>query len=268
MTHDGGIYLDIPPDAPCSGPIPLKVTMKADMDTYMANQGILDKALNLVLIRRDAPGVRLVATTDPHVHMLPDQPVMLTPGTDLTKAGTISGKREYDVLGFGAMHDGAADYYVVAAFARWVTEPVPLAITHKEYSLQMSEVSFASAFPLVFDKNTLVPPPSPGLLARLFRGKDILIQCALRIAIREPKFPQEPVPPPFVTLVAVRLSSTGGVFARSFLLDADSDGRYYVALFSIAFREIVKNPEKGRYRILVFSGDTMALPLELEFVPE
>ena len=56
-----GVYLKVPQRAPAAGPIPLHVAMVADMPTYYANNGILDNALEVVLVRRDAPGVRLLA---------------------------------------------------------------------------------------------------------------------------------------------------------------------------------------------------------------
>ena len=70
-----GVYLKVPQRAPAAGPIPLHVAMVADMPTYYANNGILDNALEVVLVRRDAAGVRLLAKVDPHAIMLEDTPL-------------------------------------------------------------------------------------------------------------------------------------------------------------------------------------------------
>src|SRR5690242_9208371 len=135
MLPPPGVSLRVPASADSSAPIPLDVTMVANMPVYYANDGILDKSLNVVLVRRDAPGVCFLAKIDPQALMLPD-PVLRPPRVDPAKdPSVVREKRTLDPLQYGVTHEGAADYHVFATFAHWLTEPEPLTIQHPRNSL-------------------------------------------------------------------------------------------------------------------------------------
>src|SRR5664279_4523950 len=55
------ITLRCPAEASSRGPIPLDVTMVADARTYWDNQGLIDEALQVILVRRDSPGLMAIA---------------------------------------------------------------------------------------------------------------------------------------------------------------------------------------------------------------
>src|SRR4026207_806078 len=124
-----GVYLKVPQRAPASGPIPVRVAMVADMPTYYANNGILDNALEGVLVRRDAPGVRFMMKIDPHAIMLADTPLP-APADSRHLQGAVTEERTLDLLGYGAAHPGAAAYHLFAAFSQWVSDSQPLVVEH------------------------------------------------------------------------------------------------------------------------------------------
>ncbi len=238
------------------------VTMVADMETYYANNGILDQALNIVCVRRDYPGVSYVAKIDPHAHML-DEPPLPAPETDQEMTGYVSEEREFDMLGFGAKHEGAAEYYILAAFAKWISDPVALTIENQKHSLPAVKTSMAPPPAKDVAARLPEPPPHRNVLARIVGEKEPSIDGSLRVAKRQPRFPMDPPPPAFVTIVAVRLVPTGGVFAHSLELKPVTKGNELVAQFSIPLKTIVPKLEPGPYRILVFSADEKAAPMDI-----
>ncbi len=261
-----GVKINVPSRAPSSGPISLIATMVADMKTYSANNGLLDKALDVVLVRRDAPGLRVIAKIDPKVWMRPETLLPpSTPGINLNNAGFIKEERQLDVLGFGATHEGAADYFVLSSFAGWVTQPVPLLVEDKSHSLAAGHTLIAPLLTSDVKKIIPQPPASRGVLFQIKEGPVTRIEGGLRVAVQSSKFPGEKPSAPFVTIVAVRLAPKGGISTGSFLVDADTEGGEYIAQFSIPVTLLTAQPNPGKYLVFVFSSDECAKPLNALF---
>ncbi len=268
MSNTPGINIEVPEKAPSFGPIPLLATMVADIQTYNANNGILDKALNIALVRRDAPGLKFVSKLDPHVWMEPETPLPPPPpGTDLENAGFINEERKFDMLDYGMEHDGAADYYVLASFAEWIAQVAPLAIENKTHSMAAEEAMPAP--PIMSDEKITIPSPPdiPGIVAQINDKGLTRIEGGLRVPIKPPKFPDEQASEPFVTIVVVRLAPSGGMAGGSFFVDSDFEGKDHVAQFMIPIASFSSNSEPGKYRVFVFSGDEIAEPLDFQ-VPD
>lgn len=260
MPSLAGITLEAPPAAPSSGPIPLRVTMVADLPTYYANNGILDRALTLICVRRDLPGVGFIALLDPHVIMLPESPLS-PPAGDAGAGGYITEKREFDMLAYGGAHAGAAQYYVLAAFAQWVSEPVSLVVEDRRRRRPAGDLwpapalsAAAAALPL--------PASGPALQVQLSGPPAPGVDGVVREADRPPRSEDDAQPPLFVTTVAVCLTRTGGAFAASHVLQPEPEPGARRARFSIPLRSLSPRLEPGRYRVLVFAGDQRAQPLD------
>ena len=107
--------------------------MMADLPVFHANNGILDRALEIVLVRRDMPGIAFLPKTDPDILLSPE------PALDRTVTGgtlqQVSEERRIGLLDFGARHDGAASYFVFATFARWVSPVHPMEVRHPVHSV-------------------------------------------------------------------------------------------------------------------------------------
>jgi hypothetical protein len=263
MLPPPGVSLRVPSSADASGPIPLDVTMVASMPVYYANDGILDKALNVVLVRRDAPGVRFLAKIDPQALMLPDPPLPPPRVDPMKDPSVVREERTLDPLQYGVTHEGAADYHVFATFANWLTEPEPLTVQHLRCSLPVGPHGHAPS-PAPNMQGALPPVPSRrGVVARMSTQGGLRVEGALRTALPSPRFQGEPVSPPFVTLVAIRLAPTGGVAAGSFVVDAREEGPDRVAQFSIPLAQLGTWLQPGTYHVLVFSGDERAAPLSV-----
>jgi hypothetical protein len=257
-----GIQLSAPARASASGPIRVLATMIADMTTYNANNGILDEALNVVLVRRDGPGLLMLPKIDPHVILIPAGPLPPLPPGEEPPTGFIKEERELDVLGFGMKHEGAADYFVVGSFANWLAEPLPMSIEDRQQSLPIADFGKARQ-PAPHSIGTPSPPPRVGVTAYFLPGDRPAVEGALRVPVLARRFAGEPEPVPFVTIIAARMSPLGGISAGSFLVDARRDGEDWVASFSVPVSELKPKAAPGRYRVLVFSCNEQAGRFEM-----
>jgi hypothetical protein len=259
-----GIQITVAPHYPAAGSIPVQVTMFADMSTYYANNGNIGRAMEVFLVRRDAPGIRQLAKNDPHAIMQPDIPLP-PPILGKEPPGFVKEERILDVLAYGARHEGGADYYVVGIFAGKMSDPQPLSIDGRQRMLPEKPVR--SAPPLSPDARKSIPSPPliSGIIVQPATGPVPGIEGAFCVR------PLQSLPTsgpedlqPFVTVIAARVEPHGGVSSGSFQVPAQKDGRNWVGQFSIPASKLVPPPVPGRYRILVFSGDEVAHPLDMD----
>ncbi len=121
------------------------VALAADPAVHRANNGILDRALEVVLVRRDAPGVRYLAKDDPHALMLPDSVMPpdappLPPGCESMDPGTFEATLDLALVDGERTHEGSARYYVLASFADAWADPRPLFVDHRRGPLPSPRV--------------------------------------------------------------------------------------------------------------------------------
>jgi hypothetical protein len=69
------VALRCPAEASSRGPILIEVSLDADARTYWDNQGVIDAALQIMLVRTDRPGLLSVAKSDPAAMMSPSSPL-------------------------------------------------------------------------------------------------------------------------------------------------------------------------------------------------
>lgn len=262
------VTLECPGEAPSTGPVPLRVTMTADMRTYYDNNGILDQALEVILVRRDRPGVRFLAKIDPHVWLVEAPSLSRPSDAEIAKSvGSIREEHTCDLLDYGATHEGSADYYALATFAAAIDGPKPLRVTHASRRLPSERIARAPA--LAARTAASLPPPlvKSGVVAQASpRAGDVFIEGRLRAPILN-----EPVSglevPPFVTVVAARLDAQGGASAGAFTIPAEDvgrDGGDHVAGFAIPFSRLAPTPGPGRYWIFVFAAEERTGPIDAE----
>lgn len=256
----------IRPDAPeaCH----FHVALSADPSVHRANNGILDRALEVVLVRRDAPGVRYLAKDDPHVLMLadslmpPDAPP-LPPGCEAMDPGTFEATLDLALTDDERTHEGSARYYVLASFADAWADPRPLFIDHHRGPLPSPRVPSP-------------PPRDPS-------ATDVVQAMLLRDGVSARFYPTGGVPriagafrvtsargvdePVAVTVVAQRLRASGGVGSALFSVDAQHfDGALH-GQFVIPLASFLSAAVGEPVRALVFVGDELASPLFFE-VPD
>ncbi|MCU0727303.1 MAG: hypothetical protein MUE73_16210 [Planctomycetes bacterium] len=265
MSAPLGVTLEFPGQALTGSRVPFKVTMTADMTTYHAVNGILDRALEVVLVRRDRPGIRLLAKVDPHAILLEEEPLPPAPPPDSPEAKVrVTEVRNLDLTDYGATHYGGAAYHVFATFGPWLTEIRPLAIEDRSRSLPWGDVLPAPPLPDDVEQPLPAVPPARGLVAAVVRREGLRVEGAMRSPVVPSRFRDEPPPAPFVTLVALHRRPEGGVSGGSFLLPVREEGKDHVAQFSIPLAKIAPRPVLGTCRILVFSGDLP--PVAREFL--
>ena len=258
MLPAPGVTLISQPFADSHGPIPLHVTMVADMPTYYANHGILDDALQIVLVRRDGPGVRLLYKIDPDALMLAPTPLQPRSDPELDSS-RVREQHTYDPKDFDVPHDGAGKYFVFASFATWRTDPEPLTVRHPRHSLPFEPCPRAPVIEAALQATLPPVPIQRDIIARVHEHRP-LIEGSFRAQIERSMYRDDPTPPPFVTIVAVRLAATGGAIARSFIVDAATEGPDYAGQFAIPLA-MVGPLEPGTYDVLVFAGHEQAPPL-------
>jgi hypothetical protein len=258
------VKLRCPGEAPSRGPIPVEVTLDADARTYWDNQGILDQALSIVLVRRDRPGLMAVAKVDPSAMMMPPSPLPGRPSDEALArdSARVTEQKSYDVLAYGRQHPGAADYFVVAAFADAWAGPVRLRVTDPSSSHGPTpDVSGLVAAAAQAEAQNPAIPSSPAVVVRLGEhGGKAAIVGGFRA-------PSDKLPNPFITLLLANLRPTGGTLVRQFRLPVRQDNTDLVGGFAVPLSALdTPNPAPaaGRYALFAFVGDQAAAPTIVE----
>lgn len=258
-----GILIDVPAHSAADAPAPIAVTMCADMAIYYANNGIIDRALQVVLVRRDAPGVGMLAKTDPKALWLPEPPLHAPPGVqDLP--GEVSEHREFRLDDYDVRHDGAARYFVLGTFARWAAGPLPMEIAHPGRSVGAGDAGPAPPRTPRTERLFASRPLAPGVFAAAVQGPPQRIDGALRVPFSLPRFRGDAAHGPWVTVVVWQPSASGPVAALSQRLEPRTEGTDHVAAFSIEVERLAPRLDPGRARAWVFSGDHVGAPIDFE----
>lgn len=258
-----GVLIDVPERSPADAPTPIVVTMTADALVYYSNNGILDRALQVVLVRRDAAGVGFLAKTDPRALLLPEAPLPVPPDVASLK-GMVREQREFRLTDYGASHDGAASYFVLATFARWAGEPLPMEIDHVERSVGAGEALPVPPRTPGTERLFASRPRAQGVWAGIVDGPPQRIDGALRVPFRLPRFRGGVASGPSVTVVAWQPGNEGRTAALSLQLEPRSEGTDYVAAFSIPLERLAPRLAPGPARAWVFSGDHRCAPFDFE----
>lgn len=219
--------------------------MSADMRTYWDNDGIIDKALTVALVRRDRPGLRFLAKIDPRAIMLPDKPLPGRPSDAQLDADT-SVVMEQRVLNAMAFQQGAAEYLVTGAFSKWWTGPSELHVTDPLKRVCPPEL----ARPAPDGRPWRVRPrTSERRELRLEHAGD---QDCLVVPIRaglleEPAEVARGYGQPWVTLVGFRLCSRGGGCGGNFAVEHSESlaGEVLIPLGALA-----PTPSEGHWLFL------------------
>jgi len=248
-TPGARVTLDCPAEAPSQGPIPFTITLDADARTYWDNQGILDEALQVVLIRRDRPGMRFVAKTAPGAIMLPNPPLPGRPSEEVLAkdASRTTEVKEYDLLAYGQSHKGTAEYFVVASFADAWAGPRRLSVVDPAGPM-VAEIRA----PLVLPAQQAVQSPTAhGLQAGVSEGRGHpSVFGAFRVSAAA-----DPSSAPFVSIVMARLRSSGGISYGQFRLSHARDRDDLVGSFGVPISLLTPAPVQGRYVLFAFVGD-------------
>lgn len=258
-----GILIDVPAHCAADAPAPITVTMCADMATYYATNGIIDRALQVVLVRRDAPGVGFMAKTDPKALWLPEPPLH-TPADVNSLPGQVSEQREFRLTDYDARHDGAASYFVLGTFALWASEPQPMEIDHPDRSVGAGDAWPAPQRTPLTERLFASRPRSRGIWAGAVDGPPQRIDGAMRVPFKLPRFRGDVAFGPWVTVLVWQPSTTGLVAALSQQLEPRSEGMDHVAAFSVDVGRLAPRLAPGRARAWVFSGDHISAPIDFE----
>jgi len=240
---DCHVTLSVPATARSGGPVPLAVTMTADMDTYQRTDGVLDDALTVIAVRRDRPAVRVVAKIDPRALMMPNTPL---PPIDPAIGGHIVEQRVLDLNGFGIPHAGQAEYFIVAGFAGALSEVHGLHVTHQGGILPATPCAMLER-PDQALRDRHAAPQRHGLVAVVSAGPVPAVEGVLR----QPSARGTP----FLCVAAFPRSSTLEGSAAVFQLPAERVGEDHLSWFHLPLSRLVPAPQPGRWTVLVFAGD-------------
>lgn len=254
------VTMNCPATAPAGGPILIGVTMDADARTYWDNQGVIDQALQVLLVRSDRPGVLYLAKTDPAASLLPVEPLPGRPSNEeLAKGdkGRVSEHKEYDLRAYGRGHAGGAQYHVLASFADAWAGPTALRVVD---ATPLPPELDEAALP-VADQGDHAIPPSQGLALRLVerRGRPAVVGAFRRPSVRTA------TEAAFVSIVMARRRALGGTSYGQFrvastrLAESDQLGTFAVPLSALA-----PTPEPGRYVLFAFVGELAASALTVD----
>lgn len=246
------VQLQHPREAPSSGPIPFEVTLNADARTYWDNQGVIDQALHVLLIRSDASGVLAIAKVDPAAMITPPLPLPGRPSpAELAADGSRTvEQKQYDLLAYGRAHPGAASYFVVATFADTWTGPSRLTVTDANGALPPT--TDVTTSPAVVELTDPQIPSATGLTVRLSaHAAAPAIVGSFRTRTDQPG-------ELCLTLVLGRLQPTGGALVRQFRVPARQEGSERVSGFAVPLSLLDRPnpaPATGRYVLFAFVGN-------------
>lgn len=241
-----------------------RVELAAPPTVHRANGGILDRALEVVLVRRDAPGTLYLAKDDPRAILLPDSEMPpesppLPPGCEAMDPGSFGATLDLGLLDGGLAHDGSARYYVFAAFAESWCDPRPLDVEHPRGPLP---AALPPPLPPLDPNTTEVRPAllrRPGVRARYYATGGVP-RIAGAFHLTRPGGAA-------VTLVAQRLRPTGGVVTAAFAVDARPAHGAHHGGFVVPLASFLAGLAGERVRVITFVGDEVAAPLDFK-VPD
>jgi len=257
-----GISLACPTEALASGPIPVEALMRADARTYWDNDGILDKALTVAVVRRDCPGLRFLDKIDRSAIMMPDERLPGRPSDTQLDAdgGIVSESKLLDARGASSTAQGSADYFVTAAFSKWWA------------GLRTLRVSDPSERVCPSDQT---PQPGPGMLPWPIRtppgnaDPSIHVDPGTRSSVLVVPFriarPIRPAvagsgkPAAWLTVLGFKLGTLGGACGGMFDLGHADSSQEMVGEVTIPLSALTPRPDAGTWIFLGFIGDA-ALP--------
>ncbi|MBX3600477.1 MAG: hypothetical protein KF863_07620 [Rubrivivax sp.] len=257
-----GLDAVVPALTTARSPLPVQVRMRSDMATYYANNGIIDRALQVTLIRRDAAGVGFMAKTDPSALFEPEPPLERTDDPSLA-VGEVSETRELRLNDYGLKHEGSAKYFVLPTFAHW---------TAGVHAMEVSDTAPLPVFGDVWPPAAPSPrtdallasaPRSQGLWASFVRSDVPRVEGWLRRPAATPVGHAEP----WLTLVAWQPSAHGPVAATCIGLQVQRVGADQLAVFSVPLLMLAPLLPAGPAWIWAASGDFVTAPFQAEFGP-
>jgi hypothetical protein len=264
MTMDSpGISLTFPSEASISEPIPLEAFMRSDARTYWDNDGILDKALTVALVRRDQPGLRFLDKIDRGALMMPDEPLPGRPSDAQLDAdtGMVSERKLLDAGGVSIAQQGSAEYFVTAAFSKWWVGPKTLRVNDPRGRVLPSDQT-----PQLGPGMRPWPIRSPQHHAdpsvRVERAtmNNILV-VPLRIARPIRTFPDDSGKPhAWLSVLGFKLATSGGACGGMFDLGLADRSQEIVGEFSMPISALTPRPDAGCWIFSGFVGEEALSP--------
>lgn len=245
------VKLSCPSEASSQGPIAFDVVLDADARTYWNTQGILDDALEILLIRRDKPGLMTVSKVSPEAAMYPPTPLAGRPSDDelVRSRERITQQHQYDLLAYGRKHEGSAEYFVLATFAGAWDGPYPLTVLDQRGPRSSDEPS--DGLPAAAPAGEHVPP-NPGLTVELraLDGRPTIVG-AFRLA----QNPSKAIT--FLSMVLSPLGAAGRPFAKQFRLSPYQQDDQEVGTFAVPLARLASpvSPTRGRHVLFVSLAD-------------
>jgi len=260
-----GISITCPAEGLPSEPILIEAVMRADARTYWDNDGILDKALTIGLVRCDRPGLLFLDKIDPRALMMPDEPLPGRP-TDSELAADTGIVTEVTYLDVGSLprgHQGSADYLVTAAFSTWWGGVRPLRINGPDGTVLPSNQApqlGPGAQPWVVRHSPTTGDPSIRL-ERTTEGAFLV----LPLQGGSPPMETGQGGRAWLTVLAFKMDTRGGACGglfdlglRSQLASVGGSGEAVIALSALTPR-----PDAGCWIVLGFNGDGTLPPSEI-----
>jgi hypothetical protein len=272
-----GMTVRAPAEAPAAGPIPVSLDIGADDRTYWDNDGVIDEAVRVALVRRDRPGLLFVPIFD-RERRDPDQPPLRgRPSDDVldSRSGVTSETETFDIADARVLSPGSATYFLVAAFAKWWARPHRLRLVdgHGPAPVTDQPVSIAAVRPPASGgaRSSRAGPhhafKAPSLRLGRTHGRAFL-RATVRLPATVQPPPDQPAPKPFFTVVGFNLCPTGGAAGAVFAPEAPPKPQETVATSAVSFAALSQSFSPGRWVFLLFAGDEVSTPLEVVLTEE
>jgi hypothetical protein len=256
-----GIKLTCPSEALGTEPIPVEVEICGDMRTYWDNDGIIDKALTVALLRRDRPGLRFLDKIDPGLIMLPDKPLPGRPSDETLDAdpAMVRELKTLDAAPLQPAQLGTAEYLVTGAFSKWWAGIRDLRVLDPK-----QRVRPPATLRLGFDGQPLPVRPCTVEEQAQLRASGVGDGCSLVVPIKAGLLQPEAWTKhgqPWLTIVGFKLCPQGGGCGGIFALETVADGAAGQVLVPVSMLSVL--PLEGDWLFLGLVGNELLPPSEI-----
>ncbi len=261
--QEPGIKLVCPPEGRGTDPIPVQVRISADMRTYWDNNGLIGRALTVAVLRRDRPGVRLLAQVDPRAIMLSDTPLHGRPSDEELDSdnATVSEDKVLDARPWEEVGRGAAEYYVTGSFSKWWAGVRELRVTDPRNHIAPSEAPGRDRDGRAWKVRPRLADQEATIHAESANDGEYLAVPITAGLFAGPQWLPRGREQPWLSVVGFNLSTRGGVCGGDFAIEVgQSEGAADILL---PLEALSLTPLEGHWLFLGVAGGLLVPPAEI-----
>jgi hypothetical protein len=233
------------------------------MRTYWDNNGLIGRALTVAVLRRDRPGLRLLAKIDPRAIMLPDTLLDGRPSDDELDSdnATVSEDKVLDARPWEEARRGAAEYYVTGSFSKWWAGVRELRVTDPRNHEASWEVARPGPDGRPWRARPHVTDEASSIRLEREGSEDFLAIPIAAGLFARPAWTDPGSGGPWLSVVGFNLCTRGGACGGDFAIEVEQPGLaadVWIPLTSLAATKLT-----GDWLFLAVAGGQLVAPTEV-----